>query len=302
MRPVFLLARFGSSRAARLIGAAALAMLLLPILPGAVLAKSYVAMSQRSITLVTDPDATHDYLSGTVTLQAGKAYSWTEGLFSPAGASVSKVYSLAEPIVATILTPQGGTYNWSCWLDGNFSLASYTSGCTILRTDLHESYSMSIGTFPSRAATLDWQVSFVQTARTKGQTVASNTFPKYQCTYGALYQAYMHYGLYPKVSGDAKYWYSKAASSGWTVTNEPESNTIVVWQPGYDGAGSPTGHVAWVEGIEYRSGVAYIHTAEMNIQSGQGSSFRYRILPGSALSGNPPGRGYILVTDGTVGL
>jgi surface antigen len=187
-------------------------------------------------------------------------------------------------------------FTWTCWLDGDFPLAQYSAGCSMKNVSTPESYTMNLGTFASRAATLDWQVSFVPTSRTRGTVRSSNLFPSGQCTYGAERQFYLHFSVYPEIRGDARLWYVDAKSHGWTVTNEPESNSVVVWQPGVDGALS-TGHVGWVEGIEYRAGVPYLHTSELNIVSGQGNTYRHRILKASTLAaGNPPQRGYILGT------
>jgi surface antigen len=271
---------------------------MLPALPGTTLAKPYTPMAQRPITLVVSPGDSYDTLSGTVTLAAGTSYSWTEGIFLTVDSDPTRTWATYEPIVASTIKPQGGTYNWTCWLDGDSATSTYASGCSIRRSDLHEFYSMDIGTFGGRASTYNWQVSFVPTSRTPGTVRDTNTFPAGQCTWGAEDKFQWHFGVYPNIVGNAKDWYARAYDDGWAVTNQPQSDSVVVFQSLQDGA-SKLGHVGWVEGVEYRSDVPFIHTTELNIaKPGEANRYLHRILNASALQPRAgstiPDRGYIL--------
>jgi surface antigen len=58
-------------------------------------------------------------------------------------------------------------------------------------------------------------------------------------------------------------WSDTAAAAGWTVTDDPQDRSIVVFQPGVVGAGS-VGHVAWVDSVSQRVDGQWIHVTEMN--------------------------------------
>jgi surface antigen len=53
---------------------------------------------------------------------------------------------------------------------------------------------------------------------------------------------------------------TSAAAHGWTVSAVPRINSMVVFQPGDNGAGAGTGHIAWVEQVSGQR----IYIAEMN--------------------------------------
>src|SRR5579884_1215055 len=107
-------------------------------------------------------------------------------------------------------------------------------------------------------------------ARTMGAVATGDYFPWGWCTWGAQSYAHTVTGYYPEVWGDAYQWSAEAESKGWTVVpwNEPQARSIVVWQPGVQGASS-IGHVFFVE-----HKTAYeIHLVEMNGWSGYGGGF-----------------------------
>jgi surface antigen len=67
-------------------------------------------------------------------------------------------------------------------------------------------------------------------------------------------------GVYPYAVGDARYMATSAAAHGWTVSATPRINSMAVFQPGDNGAGAGTGHVAWVEQVSGQR----IYIGEMN--------------------------------------
>ena len=95
---------------------------------------------------------------------------------------------------------------------------------------------------------------------TRGATISYNEGYGGSCVYYALDRFHQLTGVYPKALGDAKYLASSAAANGWTVSTLPAVNSLVVFQPGQNGAAAPTGHAAWVEQL---SGDR-IYIAEMN--------------------------------------
>src|SRR5687768_7006855 len=60
-------------------------------------------------------------------------------------------------------------------------------------------------------------------------------------------------GVYPNLSGGNAYtWNDTAAARGWLVHNSPATQSMVVFEPGVQGASSQ-GHVAWVDFMQPRS-------------------------------------------------
>lgn len=102
-------------------------------------------------------------------------------------------------------------------------------------------------------------------SRTWGQTTSTNTAPWGQCTWGAKEKFHDATGKYPALSGNAKDWANSARSTGWTVVADALPRSIVVFQPGVQGADSTYGHVAWVESVDYRADGRYITITEMNV-------------------------------------
>ena len=54
-----------------------------------------------------------------------------------------------------------------------------------------------------------------------------------------------------------------AAAAGYTVVDDAQDRSIVVFQPGVGGA-SAIGHVAWVDSVATRPDGQWIHVTEMN--------------------------------------
>jgi len=118
-------------------------------------------------------------------------------------------------------------------------------------------------------------------AGTVGETVGDNPFPAGQCTWGADNLAHIFMATDPSaypaghnfidVSGNALSWANSAAANGWTVVGTPHLDSIVVFQPGVQGAEAPYGHVAWVTAV-YSNGTFQIE--EMNATAGANYDFR----------------------------
>jgi surface antigen len=98
------------------------------------------------------------------------------------------------------------------------------------------------------------------TTGTRGQTINYNEGYAGSCVFYVMDQFHKLTGVYPKAFGDALVLAKSAAQYGWTVTSTPRVDSIAIFQPGDNGAGSGTGHAAWVEQV---SG-AKIYVGEMN--------------------------------------
>ena len=101
-------------------------------------------------------------------------------------------------------------------------------------------------------------------ARATGLTTSGNQGVQGQCTWFADYEFHAYSGLWPNFvwtvdNGNAEYWAQNAAHNGWTVTATPSVDSVAVFQPGQNGAGS-VGHVAWVTSVSGGSITIY----EMN--------------------------------------
>ena len=93
-------------------------------------------------------------------------------------------------------------------------------------------------------------ISRCTTTAAVGRTVSYNEGASGQCTWWAIDRFHTFSGYYPNLvapgnNGDAQYWASNAVYNGWTVTATPRINSIAVFPPWTNGAGS-VGHVAWV--------------------------------------------------------
>jgi surface antigen len=99
--------------------------------------------------------------------------------------------------------------------------------------------------------------------RTTGRTQATNPGAAGQCTWGAAQKWFEASGSYPSLGGNALAWRDSAAAVGWTVVDDAQDRSMVVFQPGVAGAG-PYGHVAWVDSVSQRSDGRYVHVTEMN--------------------------------------
>lgn len=122
--------------------------------------------------------------------------------------------------------------------------------------------------------------------RAVGQTIGYNTGMPGQCTWGAMERFRAFSGRYAALAGNAKDWYRNARATGWSTSVRPQPNSMVVFQPGVQGA-SPYGHVGWVDRVvPTRTGVA-VHIWDMN---GPGGPFSTRWW----WTTNTPGMSYIL--------
>lgn len=97
-----------------------------------------------------------------------------------------------------------------------------------------------------------------------GRTVSYNEGTAGQCTWWAINEFHAYTGRFPNLvrpgnDGDAQYWAGNAAYNGWTVSATPRVNSIAVFLPGVDNAGS-VGHVAWVTAVNGKT----ITVSEMN--------------------------------------
>jgi len=99
--------------------------------------------------------------------------------------------------------------------------------------------------------------------RSVGQTTNVNFATPGQCTDGAMQKWFEQYGSYPAVRGNAMDWAASAQADGWTVVTDPEPRSIVVFQPGVQGA-SGYGHVAWVNSTSQHFDGVYVNITEMN--------------------------------------
>jgi surface antigen len=93
---------------------------------------------------------------------------------------------------------------------------------------------------------------------------STNTFAAGYCTWYAADKWRKATGKYPSWSGDAKYWNERAAAQHWTVIGIPAPRSVVVFEPGVQGANKTYGHVAWVNSVSYRSDGWYVNISEMN--------------------------------------
>lgn len=125
--------------------------------------------------------------------------------------------------------------------------------------------------------------------RATGGTQGTNPGTDGQCTWGAAQKWFEASGSYPAMRGDALAWRDSAIAAGWTVVDEAQDRSIVVFQPGVAGAGS-VGHVAWVDSVSQGPDGQWIHVTEMNnSQLGGVGIFNDRDVK------NVPGMSYILL-------
>ncbi|HEX2276643.1 MAG TPA: CHAP domain-containing protein [Candidatus Tectomicrobia bacterium] len=105
----------------------------------------------------------------------------------------------------------------------------------------------------------------VAPARATGQKAQKNPATPGSPEWGALAKWFQVSGqrFYPALSGPPKDWANAARAGGWTVVERPEPRSIVVFQPGADGA-PPSGHVAWVDTTADRRDGVYIGITEVH--------------------------------------
>jgi surface antigen len=84
---------------------------------------------------------------------------------------------------------------------------------------------------------------------TQPQSAKANTFPQDQCTYWASERYHTLTGYYVPWSGNAFQWAGNASAYGWQNSSQPSVPSIMVLQPGVQGASGLYGHVGVVEKI-----------------------------------------------------
>jgi surface antigen len=136
-------------------------------------------------------------------------------------------------------------------------------------------------------AATDYQTVSASAVRTAGRTQSINPGTEGQCTWGAAQKWFEASGSYPAMRGNALDWRDSAAAAGYTVVDQPQDRSMVVFQPGVSGAGG-YGHVAWVDSVSADG--QSIHVTEMNnVAMGGVGIFNDRDVR------NVPGMSYILM-------
>jgi surface antigen len=96
----------------------------------------------------------------------------------------------------------------------------------------------------------------------RGGTDGGNPgFPVGQCTFYAEQKAHQYMGVWPHFTGNADDWVATAERSGWPVGTSPRIGSVIVFQPGTDGA-EGDGHVAFV--TNYYPSTDRVVISEMN--------------------------------------
>jgi surface antigen len=105
----------------------------------------------------------------------------------------------------------------------------------------------------------------VAPARATGRKAPKNPATSGSPAWGALEKWYQVSGrqFYPALSGEPREWATSARAAGWSVVEEPESRSIVVFAPGTDRA-PRAGHVAWVDTTTNRRDGRYIGITEVH--------------------------------------
>lgn len=125
---------------------------------------------------------------------------------------------------------------------------------------------------------------------------SANNYPAGQCTQYADERYHQLTGYYVPWSGNAADWSSMALAYGWSVSSRPIVPSIMVLQPGIQGADPTYGHVAVVESVTGSSvqttnlnwGPNYSQVSSVTFQTGPGVSFVYATANG-AIQGSSGG-------------
>jgi surface antigen len=88
---------------------------------------------------------------------------------------------------------------------------------------------------------------------------AGNHFYQGYCTWFAAEQAFRTWGVWVPWLGDAGEWTAGARRSGWSVSTQPEADTILVMPPYVQGSGS-YGHVGWVIAVDADDGAVTVRS------------------------------------------
>ncbi|HEX6478331.1 MAG TPA: CHAP domain-containing protein [Ktedonobacteraceae bacterium] len=103
-----------------------------------------------------------------------------------------------------------------------------------------------------------------------------------ECTYWANMRYHALTGFWVPWLGDAYQWSYGAQASGWVVSSTPRVPSIIVLQPGVQGAGG-LGHVAIVESIN-KDGSVYASNMNWYAGGGWDTVSYYTFYPGSGVS------------------
>ncbi|MCV7197429.1 CHAP domain-containing protein [Mycobacterium angelicum] len=130
---------------------------------------------------------------------------------------------------------------------------------------------------------------------TTGRTSDHNPLSGYEgyCTWGAQEQIHVHAGYYVNaLSGNAENWANQARAAGWTVVDEAQPRSIVVYSSSLVGG---VGHVAWVDAVNGQD----ITITEMNFGPGATAANGFRTTGfnqfDTRIVRDVPGTSYILI-------
>lgn len=169
----------------------------------------------------------------------------------------------------------GGNSNSVNSTSKNYSLlAQQAATATAVMTDGHD-----IGANTNQPGNPGYNP-YLPSAPTTGDANL-NRFYYGQCTYWANYRYEQLTGHYVPWLGNAYQWADGAAANGWVVSATPVVPSIIVLQPGVEGAGG-YGHVAVVESI---NGDGSVNTSTWNWGANPGAITSYvTFTPGAGVS------------------
>jgi len=118
--------------------------------------------------------------------------------------------------------------------------------------------------------------------RSIGAAGSSNSFPFGQCTWWADQRYYQLHGIFVpwRTNATAANWVDRARQFGWHVSNTPTVGSIIVLQPGIQGAYS-AGHVGVVEHLLHNGSVI---ASSMNWGTNPGMVTDYTFHPGPGVA------------------
>jgi surface antigen len=175
--------------------------------------------------------------------------------------------------LTAVATNVNSAYSWQCVRPGISRGINVTAECGT------QYGSGAVAAVTNPASAWSWYCHW-----TIGRTLASNSGVPGQCVWWAINEFHQFDGMYPDMldpaanNGNAMYLATNAAYNGWAVSSTPRVNSIAVFQPGVNGAGS-VGHVAWVTSV---SG-PYITVSEMNFTNGPGKTDNRTLIPASSV-------------------
>ncbi|WP_162907399.1 CHAP domain-containing protein [Allorhizocola rhizosphaerae] len=207
-----------------------------------------------------------NYLGGGEGLSANQSIRSNNGAYTAAMQGDGN-FVLYTPSGAKWSTRTGGQNGSSIVMQTDGNLVVYRNGTAIWHTGTAGYTGASLimqddgNLVMYRSGTAIWATSWHWT---RGTTQPGNSGVSGNCTWYAYERFKQFSGVYPNLSGGNAYtWNETAAARGWLVHNSPATQSIVVFEPGVQGASSQ-GHVAWVDFMQPRSDGTYIHVWEMN--------------------------------------